>query len=390
MSFANLRQISVHYDENTVQNMLSMLKHAPIPSQAPIDAKAPWSLGMDYDYLLFLKQKFETEWKWERVEAEINSFNNFMVDYTTGEDSLQLHFVHQKSKRADAIPLLIIHGWPGTFLDFRKVIEPLTNPPSSDLPAFHVVAPSLPGYFMSTISRRDGWNLTDTAKLMNGLMTEWLGYKKYVGQGGDWGAIIMRIMSSLYADSMAAVHFNMFRSFLPDDTDKSKFSKIEKFVLARRDEFTSTGFGYNVIQTTKPFTIGLAIASSPLAILSYIGEKLYCWSDPDRVDPQDILDTVALYFLSGCFASSVVIYSQSSKQRTEVNLPPKDGLWPVKTRSFGFSSFPYEVGGSAKAPLEAYGNLAFYKEHEHGGHFPALDNAAEFVEDLREYFGANF
>lgn len=113
MSFSELRKISVHYEQSVVQNMIAMIKHAPYPPQAPLDAKTPWSLGIDYDTLFTLKHKFETEWSWDALEDKINAFDNFLVDYANGEDKLQLHFVHKRSPRADAIPLLIMHGWPG-------------------------------------------------------------------------------------------------------------------------------------------------------------------------------------------------------------------------------------------------------------------------------------
>lgn len=125
MSFSNLRNVTIHYDETLVQNMLSMLKSAPLPSEAPIDPKSPWSLGIEYDYLLALKKKFETEWRWDTLENSINKFENFLVDYAHGEDKLQLHFLHKKSERADAIPLIILHGWPGKhtyFVSFHFVI----------------------------------------------------------------------------------------------------------------------------------------------------------------------------------------------------------------------------------------------------------------------------
>ena len=124
MPFSRLRNVTIHYDEALVQNMLSMLKSSPLPSEAPIDAKSPWSLGIDYDYLLALKKKFETEWRWESLERTISKFDNFLVDYANGEDKLQLHFLHKKSERADAIPLIILHGWPGkhTHIVFAQFI----------------------------------------------------------------------------------------------------------------------------------------------------------------------------------------------------------------------------------------------------------------------------
>jgi len=133
--------------------------------------------------------------------------------------------------------------------------------------------------------------------------------------------------------------------------------------------------------------VGLAIGCSPLAILAYIGEKIYAWSDPERIDEQDILDTTALYYLSGSFATSVLIYNQSTQVRTELSTMPNK--WLIKSK-IGFSSFPYEIGGAPRAHISAIGPLVYYKEHSSGGHFPALDSPNEFVEDLREFFGQHW
>ncbi|KAI0341410.1 alpha/beta-hydrolase [Trametopsis cervina] len=390
MSFTNLREVAIKYDDDAVQNMLFLLKHSPLPSQAPVQSASPWSLGIDHDYLVSLRERFQKEWKWDRVEKEINQTPNFLVDYAAGDDTLELHFLHKRSNRADAIPLILLHGWPGTFFDFRKVIESLTNPPTPDIPAFHVVVPSLPGYFKSTLPRRDGWNMADTATVFNRLMVDLLGYKTYAGHGGDWGSMIMRVMSNLFPDTMTVVHFSMFRVPIPENLDRSKLTEVEKIVVERGSEFARTGFAYFQIQNTKPFTIGFAIGSSPLALLAYIGEKIYGWSDPERVDPDDILDTVALYWLSSSFSTSVVIYNQSGKERAETNLAASEGKWLVKSKSFGYSSFAYEIGGSPRAAIEPYGNLTYYKEHRRGGHFPALDNPSELVGDLREFCGVHF
>ncbi|KAI0343010.1 alpha/beta-hydrolase [Trametopsis cervina] len=388
MSFSNLRKIPIHYDNSQVEAMLTLLKLAPFPERAPIDAATPWSLGIDYDYLKTLKQKFSTEWTWERLERELNKFDHYLVNYVSPKgDELEVHFVHQKSERADAVPLLALHGWPGTFYDFHKVIEPLANPPSADLPAFNVVVPSLPGFFKSTLPRRDGWNLEDIARLFNDLMVNLLGYKTYYGQGGDWGSMTMRVLASEYADSMTAVHFNMFLVPPSANLDVSKYTEREQAIYARLAHFHQTGRAYYDIQNTKPFTIGIAIASSPLAILSWIGEKFYGWSDPERLDPQDIIDTTALYFLSGSFSSSVVIYNQAHKTATGENALIPSMSIKVKSKAFAFSVFPYELGLAAEADVAPFGNLTFYKLHEGGGHFPALDSPAELIADLREFFG---
>ncbi|KAI0761439.1 alpha/beta-hydrolase [Irpex lacteus] len=390
MSFTNLRKVSIHYNDAVVQSMVSMVKIAPFPSQAPIDPAAPRSLGIDYDYLKKLKQKFENEWQWAKLEKKVNAFDHFLVDCNSANgDELRFHFVHQRSERADAIPLFLLHGWPGTFHDFHKVIDPLVNPSDPKHPAFHVVVPSIPGYFLSTLPRRDGWNLEDTARLYNGLMVDLLGYKTYAAQGGDWGAIIVRVIANQYPESLLAVHFNLFLAPESEYKDTSELSVAEKKQLEQRTWFQSVGRGYSEIQRTKPFTIGIAIGSSPLAILTYIGEKFYDYSDPARIDPLDIIDTAALYFLSGSFASSVLIYNQAWKDPAAREIVTNPTTLEVKSKSFGLSIFPYDIGGVFRSVAEKLGNLTFYKVHENGGHFPALDNADDLVADLREFFGEN-
>ncbi|KAH8107521.1 alpha/beta-hydrolase [Phellopilus nigrolimitatus] len=386
MTFGIPKSVEVKYDLAVVQNMLTLLKAAPFPDRAPIDAATPWELGIDYAYLKSLKTRFETEWDYSALEKKIGRFDNYLVHYEHEGDSLDLHYVHVKSPRSDAIPIILLHGWPGTFFDFHKVVEPLVNPPNNNLPAFHVVIPSLPGYFLSTLPRRDGWGISDTAGVFNGLMTSVLGYATYSGQGGDWGSMILRVMGSLFPESLTAMHFNMFIAPSVPGVDPSNYSATEKRSLQRRAEFFKSGMGYFALQNTKPFTIGLAIASSPLAVLTYIGEKIYAWSDPGLVDQQDILDTVALYFLSGSFATSVVIYNQSNKERPGLSI---SGKWPLKNK-FGYSAFPFELGGPPKIDIAAIGPLVYHKEHSKGGHFPALDCPKEYVEDLQEFLGEHW
>ncbi|KAL5521066.1 hypothetical protein ACEPAG_8988 [Sanghuangporus baumii] len=387
MAFGIPEQIQVKYENEAVQNMLSLLRASPFPGKSPIDASAPWKLGMDIEYLKALKQMFLTEWSWSSLEKKIAQYDNFVVHYESGGDALDLHFIHAKSPRSDAIPLMLLHGWPGTFFDFHKVIEPLTDPKDPETPAFHVVVPSLPGYILSTLPRRETWSLADTARVFNELMTSVLGYQKYVAQGGDWGSMILRVMASTYPESISLAHFNMFVSPIPSEVDKSAFSEHEKRMLKRAEEMRTTGFGYYALQGTKPFTIGYAVASSPLAILAYIGEKIYSWSDPHLIDPQDILDTVALYYLSGSFPTSVMIY-YAVRQSIPYMSPTSEGKFLLKNK-FGFSAFPYEISCNPKAVLATYGPLAYHKEHSSGGHFPALDCPNDYMSDVREFVSAN-
>ncbi|PAV18035.1 alpha beta-hydrolase [Pyrrhoderma noxium] len=386
MSFGKPQSIQVKFSNDEIQNMLNLSKAAPFPDKAPIDCDTPWKLGIDYQYLKNLKTKFETEWSWETLEKKIAKYDNYLIHYENGADVLDLHYVHVKSSRSDAIPLMLLHGWPGTFFDFHKVIDSLVNPPSAETPAFHVVVPSLPGYFLSTLSRRDGFGPHDIAKLFNGLMTEALGYSKYTAQGGDWGSLILRVMASTYPESVSLSHYNMFVAPVDPNVDPSTYSEVDKRYISKFQEFSKTGNGYYVIQSTKPFTIGIAIASSPFAIITYIGEKIHGWSDPNLVDPQDILDTSALYYLSRSFPTSVMMYNQAGLEFLNLREP---GKLLIKNK-FGFSAFPFELGGAPRSGIATVGPLAYYKEHTSGGHFAALDVPKEFVEDLREFFGQNW
>ncbi|KLO15205.1 alpha/beta-hydrolase [Schizopora paradoxa] len=365
--------------------MKDLLKRSPLPSKPPIPTRNPWELGIDHAFLVQLSTALQTTWSYEALEEKMA--DGYLVKMKDGEDELTVHFVHRKSARSGAIPLLLLHGWPGTFLDFNKVVEPLTNPPGESDIAFDVVIPSLPGFFLSTLPQREGWTIVDTARVFHRLMTDVLGYSKYAGQGGDWGSYILRIIGSLYHDAAPALHFNFFRCPKTAARDESALSEVEKAMGVRRAEFGRTGHGYLDIQSTKPFTIGISIGASPLAILAYIGEKIHAWSDPSCVDAGDILDTVALYYLSGCFPTSVLIYHQSNSVRTELSSDPSK--WRVKSK-IGFSAFPYEIGGAPRVDIEAVGPVVFYKEHKKGGHFPALDCPSELVADLREFFAAHW
>ncbi|KAF8315330.1 alpha/beta-hydrolase, partial [Clavulina sp. PMI_390] len=302
-----------------------------------------------------------------------------------------IHFVHERSSRSDAVPLLILHGWPGLFFDFHKIIKALTNPEDSTQPAFHVVAPSLPGYAWSSLPRKRIFGLDDLARVFNKLMKDVLGYEKYVAQGGDWGSHILRYTGQNHSDNAKLIHFNMFRcpaaglaSYAPMDWG---FSEDEKKGLARANWFNEEGTGYFELQSTRPATIGYAIAVSPVALLAYIGEKFLAWSDPTTLDMDDVLTTVTIYYLTSCFPTSVMIYQKCKAGRARLSDPT---IWGKIKSQMAFSAFPYEVAVPPAAWIAKCGPLVQFKRHDKGGHFPALDNPDALVEDLCEFVGAHW
>ncbi|KIJ44826.1 hypothetical protein M422DRAFT_207769 [Sphaerobolus stellatus SS14] len=387
--------IKIDFKEELKSSLKYLLKATTLPATPPIPGTSPWSLGIDLSWLKQLKEIFESDrWDVNSLLQDLNRWPHYTVRMSASESEdgevVDIHFLHIKSNRKDAIPLLMLHGWPGTFWDFHKVLEPLTNPSEGE-PAFHLVVPSLPGYFLSSQPQHYDWTLVDTAKLIHRLMVDVLGYSRYAGQGGDWGSYILRVIGSLYPEQAPVLHFNMFRTPPIANFDMETLTVSEKNALRRREEFQESGRGYIDIQSTKPFTIGIAIASSPTSLLTYIGEKMYSWSDTRHLDSKDVLDTIALYYLSQSFATSVLIYHQSHNLRAEMTTPAANGevRWKVRSK-IGFSLFPYEIGASPRAYIQACGNLVFYKERAFGGHFPALDNPEGLIEDLREFVGKNW
>jgi len=388
--------IQVHFDPRLSGSLKTLLKLTDLPSSSPISDAVPWELGVHLPWLAKWKQVFESDdWEVGELTRKVNTWPNYVVRMKATEkegelETIDLHFVHVKSPRKDAIPLMMLHGWPGTFWDFHKVIEPLTNPPEGH-PSFSVVIPSLPGYFLSTYPQRSEWTFEDSARVLHRLMTQVLGYSRYAAQGGDWGSYILRVIGHLYPSEAPLLHFNMFRTDPPQAEDTQLFTEAEQNAIKRHIEFKRSGSGYNSIQSSKPFTIGVAISTSPVALLAYIGEKMYSWSDPNTLDSLDVLDTVALYYLTQCFPTSVMIYNQSQQLRQELVASSDNGdnRWKMGSK-IGFTLFPYEIGASARASIKAVGPLVFYKERAVGGHFPALDNPEGLVEDVREFVGENW
>jgi len=254
---------------------------------------------------------------------------------------------------------------------------------------FHVVVPSLPGYGFSSLPRRKEFSIEDMARIFDTLMTKVLGYGKYVGQGGDWGSHILRFTAQHHSDTAPLLHFNMFYTVPPEEHVKEQdLSETEVKAVKRREDFLATGSGYSAIQSTKPSTIGYAIGSSPLALLAYIGEKILAWSDPSTLDLDDLLATVAIYWLTDSFHTSVMIYQQNTKQREIIS--SREGTRGRMKSTIGYSAFPYEIGTSPRSWIAQCANLVQYNVHQKGGHFPALDNPSALIGDVRSLVAAHW
>ncbi|KAJ8121459.1 hypothetical protein ONZ43_g2094 [Nemania bipapillata] len=365
--------------------MIQLADQAQLPATQEY-AGLGGSLGIDLSTLKSLQQQWTSNFSWTNEQAALNKYHH----YTTVIEGITVHFIHQKSTRADAIPLILNHGWPGSFAELIPLITPLTTAAKTSTGktvSFNVVVPSLPGFAFSSAPPAN-WTLDDTARIFNTLMTQVLGYKTYATHGTDWGSNVAYSMYDNFNTSVRAAHL-LGVPFLPLSPDEFASYNItldadeqfqEDLVLA----FQASGSGYTVEQSTKPNTIGLALYDNPLGQLAWIGEKYIEWSDPRAGTPPSVLThehillEVSLYFMTKSFVSSVFTYSQNtaafktsySKARTDAPML--------------FSSFKYNFGFWTKEVISWVGNLVLYNYHDFGGHFPALDNPPALISDLRE------
>ncbi|KAF8315332.1 alpha/beta-hydrolase [Clavulina sp. PMI_390] len=396
--------------------MKQLLKLSNLPEDGvePLDYPSA-DLGVKLDWLKEAKAKLEA-FDMEKLEETLNTFQHF----TAPIEDTTIHFVHERSPRADAVPLLLLHGWPGIFFDFHKIIKTLANPEDSTQPAFHVVAPSLPGYAWSPFPRKKICGLDGLANIFNKLMKEVLGYGEPAKPSGHvflnssysivQGAMILRYTGENYSNNAKLIHFNMFHapaagvaSYAPwvdhlpiprwlANPIKSTMqtwglSEDDKGSIAQGASLRTGGRGYIEFQSTKPATIGYAVATSPVALLAYIGEKFLAWSDPTTMDINDLLATVTIYYLTSCFQTSVMMYQKRMGGVALLRNPL--GYGKVKS-PFAYSAFPYEITVPPTAWIARCGPLVQFKRHDKGGHFPALDNPTALVDDLRELVGAHW
>ncbi|KAH9947453.1 Alpha/Beta hydrolase protein [Amylocystis lapponica] len=352
--------------------------------------------GADWDYGSPLTdiQRLVARWKdgydWRKVEAEINELPQFTRDIKVdGFGALNIHYVHQKSTVKNAIPLLFLHGWPGSFLEVRKVLPILTEA-SADHPSFHVVAPSLPGFGPSEGQHKPEFDGSKYAEVVNTLMLT-LGYTEYVVQGGDWGSFLGRKLAAQYGStSVKAWHTNYPNVQQPPSLLRfpslylahlfTPYTASEKAGLERTKWFLSTSRAYFQEQATKPQTIGYTFADSPVALLAWIYEKLVQWTDGYPWTDDEVLTWISVYWFSRAGpAASVRIYYETVTTGEYHTLP-----WsPVPC---GLSYFPKELVVAPRAWARTIGNVVFESAHESGGHFAAHEKPVELVADVRDMF----
>ncbi len=337
-----------------------------------------WSQGAPLVWIQDICRYWAEAYDWRKQEAALNRFAQFKTEI----DGLDIHFIHARSPHASAMPLLITHGWPGSIVEFHKVIEPLTNPTAFGgraEDAFHVVCPSLPGFGFSGKPTSTGWNRERIAKAWAVLMAR-LGYARYGAQGGDWGSGVTADLGHLDAVHCAGIHITLAMGTAPQ-TDGEPTPE-EQRALAGMAHYKQWDSGYSIQQATRPQTLAYGLADSPAGQAAWILEKFWAWTDcnghPENLFTRDeLLDNVMLYWATNSAASSARLYWESFGKRSKA-------LVSVPT---GVAVFPKEIVTPVRhwmAPR--FTNITHWNEMPRGGHFAAFEQPGLFVDEVRTFF----
>lgn len=338
---------------------------------------ADWSQGVPMAAMRDLCAYWADGYDWRRCEGALNALPQFMTQI----DGLSIHFLHMRSPRPDAVPLILTHGWPGSVLEFMKVIGPLSDP-AADMPAFHLIIPSLPGYGFSDKPTETGWGVEKIADAWITLMRR-LGYDRFFAQGGDWGAAVTTAIAMAAPSELAGIHLNMPLVF-PEAGDFADLTPAEAKTVERMQYYQDHDAGYAKLQGTRPQTVGYALADSPVGQAAWIYEKFQAWTDnrgmaEDALSRDDMLDMISLYWLTNSAASSGRLYWESAGAFKAQRLEQ-----PV-----GVSIFAKEIFRPSRRWAErSYPDLVHWNELPVGGHFAAFEQPALFAQELQACFGA--
>ncbi|TFK73183.1 alpha/beta-hydrolase [Pluteus cervinus] len=354
---------------------------------------AGWEHGAPLADVKRLAERWKDGYDWRKFETAMNDeLPQFTRDIEIdGFGPINIHYIHQKSKVPRAVPFLFVHGWPGSFLEIRKILHPLVHG-APHYPSFNVVTFSLPGFGFSDAPKKKGFRSKQYAELGHKLMLA-LGYDQYVAQGGDWGFIITREIAHSYPKHCKAWHTNFPlapapRVFQPLAFVSNIFAHVsasEWAGIERTKWYFDKSSGYFKQQSTQPQTLGYGLADSPVALLAWVYEKLVTWSDEYPWEDDEILNWISIYWFSRCGpAASLRIYYEIVQEDADIFTSHVPTTVPL-----GYSYFPKEIVVLPKRWVRAAGNVVFESDHDSGGHFASWERPIELVADLRKMFGKN-
>jgi epoxide hydrolase len=355
------------------------LRRTRWPEREPV---GDWSQGVPLSYLRELCAYWGGRYDWRATEARLNRIPQF----TTAIDGLDIHFLHVRSPHPGAVPLIMTHGWPGSFLEFERAIGPLTDPPAHGTAApdaFDVVVPSLPGYGFSGKPASSGWDIHRIARAWAELMTR-LGYERFLAMGSDWGTSVSTSLALQHPGRLLGIH--LVPPLAPPDSSAGDLTSDERAALADLDERTRTGSGYSAVQGTRPQTIGYSLTDSPAGLCAWIVEKVWAWADHPGdlgqvLTADQVLDNVTLYWLTGTGASAARLYWESIAQVTDWFTSAAGESVTVPAAC---SVFPREVPRPSRRWAERrFANIVYWNQPARGGHFAAWEQPGLFVDEVR-------
>ena len=375
----DINAFEINFSDVEIQNVKTKVASFPW-HEMPKDGG--WSFGTNIDYMKNLADYWTKEYDWKSQEVRLNQFPN----YKTKVDDLDIHFIIKKSSSPKAIPLILIHGWPGSIVEFLEIIDPLCEPEkygNNNEVCFDIIAPSIPGFAFSG-KPENPIGPRKIASIFNKLMTEKLGYKKYVAQGGDWGSAISTWLGFDHSKNCKGIHINMLPARHIDgpqtEEEKSWDRQFSKDYVSQS--------GYFAIQSTKPQTLSYAMMDSPVGVAAWIIEKFYYWSDlEDRsieltYQKDDLLTNIMIYILTKSFNTSSWIYYGRAKEGGRI-LSQDGRRVEVPT---GCAVYPKEfLTWPPKSYVERLFNIVHWTEMNRGGHFAALEQPSSLINDIQDF-----
>ena len=372
---SEIRPYTINVADEEIERLKSRLEISRFPEK---ETTHDWSQGAPLAYVKNITDYWLNQYDFKRLESRLNKYENLITEI----DGVDIHFMHIKSSNADAKPLLLTHGWPGSVVEFLKVIEGLTEPQSlggRTEDAFHLVIPSLPGFGFSGKPTSTGWGVDKIATAWVKLM-EKLGYRDYFAQGGDWGALVTSWVAR-HDQNCKGIHLNMV--VVPPDSSASDLTDIEKKALEGWQYYQDWDSGYSKQQSTRPQSIGYGLVDSPVGLAAWIIEKYWAWTDsngdPENVLTKDeMLDNIMVYWLNAAGASSARIYWESFGGGL--------GADPIAT-PMGGTDFPREIfRTSERFAKNFYTGLFYWSVRESGGHFAAFEQPSVYIEEIQACF----
>lgn len=375
-----LKKFQIQISDKSLEDLAYRLSNTRWPNQLK---NTNWERGTKKDELQSIVDYWKNNYDWREQEKDLNSLSQFQCNI----DGVDIHFIYEKGKGTNPIPIILTHGWPDSFLRYKKVIKTLSDPASSGgnpNDSFDVIVPSIPGFGFSSSPEYSGYNNSRVSELWVKLMTEKLGYAKFAAAGGDMGSGITRYMALNHPELFIGIHLTdigIIRPLLMEN-DESKLSAIEIAYKKTAQQWIAQEGGYMSIQSTKPQTLAYGLSDSPVGVAAWILEKFYSWSDckgnlENIFSKDELLTNVMIYWLTNTVGSTANIYYENTH-----SLPPMDKI-NVPT---GLALFHGDVLLPPKEWAEKNLNIIHWSEIPRGGHFTAMEEPTLFTEDIRKFY----